>query len=75
MPSCTSTPASGMGSGRCWTTPSSGSPISCAASPDFQPNVHFRVMIVCPSCGKENPDRYRRCGFCGTLLASSRVEE
>jgi class 3 adenylate cyclase/tetratricopeptide (TPR) repeat protein len=24
---------------------------------------------VCPSCGEENPDRFRLCGFCGTQLA------
>ena len=22
-------------------------------------------MAVCPSCGEENPDRFRLCGFCG----------
>jgi class 3 adenylate cyclase/tetratricopeptide (TPR) repeat protein len=26
-------------------------------------------MQVCPSCGEENPDRFRVCGFCGTKLA------
>ncbi|HEX5039442.1 MAG TPA: adenylate/guanylate cyclase domain-containing protein [Candidatus Limnocylindria bacterium] len=26
-------------------------------------------MVVCPSCGEENPDRFRLCGFCGTSLA------
>jgi class 3 adenylate cyclase/tetratricopeptide (TPR) repeat protein len=25
-------------------------------------------MVVCPSCGEENPDRFRLCGFCGTPL-------
>jgi class 3 adenylate cyclase/tetratricopeptide (TPR) repeat protein len=25
-------------------------------------------MLVCPSCGEENPDRFRLCGFCGTPL-------
>ncbi|MGH3141081.1 MAG: AAA family ATPase, partial [Gaiellales bacterium] len=25
-------------------------------------------MAICPSCGEENPDRFRLCGFCGTLL-------
>jgi class 3 adenylate cyclase/tetratricopeptide (TPR) repeat protein len=24
---------------------------------------------ICPSCGEENPDRFRLCGFCGTALA------
>ena len=27
-------------------------------------------MIVCPSCGEENPERFRLCGFCGTPLAA-----
>jgi class 3 adenylate cyclase/tetratricopeptide (TPR) repeat protein len=26
-------------------------------------------MRLCPSCGEENPDRFRLCGFCGTQLA------
>src|SRR5207244_6546275 len=26
-------------------------------------------MQVCPSCGEENPERFRLCGFCGTQLA------
>ncbi len=25
-------------------------------------------MQVCPSCGEENPDRFRLCGFCGAQL-------
>src|SRR5947208_1267487 len=25
-------------------------------------------MAVCPSCGEENPDRFRHCGFCGAAL-------
>lgn len=25
-------------------------------------------MRICPSCGEENPDRFRLCGFCGTPL-------
>src|SRR5438445_13313250 len=25
-------------------------------------------MAVCPSCGEENPDRFRHCPFCGALL-------
>jgi len=24
---------------------------------------------ICPSCGEENPDRFRLCGFCGSALA------
>src|SRR6476659_9019646 len=27
-------------------------------------------MAVCPSCGEENPDRFRLCGFCGTPLVA-----
>src|ERR671934_252160 len=26
-------------------------------------------MAMCPSCGEENPERFRLCGFCGTPLA------
>jgi class 3 adenylate cyclase/tetratricopeptide (TPR) repeat protein len=25
-------------------------------------------MIRCPSCGEENPERFRHCGYCGTAL-------
>jgi class 3 adenylate cyclase/predicted ATPase len=25
-------------------------------------------MLTCPSCGEENPPRFRLCGFCGTPL-------
>ncbi len=28
-------------------------------------------MRVCPSCGEENPDRFRLCGFCGTELVAA----
>jgi len=27
-------------------------------------------MQVCPSCGEENPDRFRVCGLCGSPLAT-----
>jgi class 3 adenylate cyclase/tetratricopeptide (TPR) repeat protein len=27
-------------------------------------------VLICPSCGEENPDRFRLCGFCGTPLAA-----
>jgi class 3 adenylate cyclase/tetratricopeptide (TPR) repeat protein len=27
-------------------------------------------MRICPSCGEENPERFRLCGFCGTPLAA-----
>jgi class 3 adenylate cyclase/tetratricopeptide (TPR) repeat protein len=26
-------------------------------------------MVVCPSCGEENPPKFRLCGYCGTPLA------
>ncbi len=26
-------------------------------------------MQRCPGCGEENPDRFRLCGYCGTVLA------
>lgn len=26
-------------------------------------------VVVCPSCGEENPAKFRLCGFCGTALA------
>ncbi len=29
-------------------------------------------MTSCPSCGAANPDRYQRCGHCGTPLATDR---
>ena len=28
-------------------------------------------MQICPSCGEENPDKFRVCGFCGTALAAA----
>ncbi len=28
-------------------------------------------MLICPSCGEENPERFRLCGFCGTPLAAA----
>src|SRR5215212_7032369 len=27
-------------------------------------------MQICPSCGEENPPRFRLCGFCGTTLGT-----
>ena len=30
-------------------------------------------MVVCPSCGEENPARFRLCGFCGTPLESAQL--
>ncbi|MEP6738763.1 MAG: adenylate/guanylate cyclase domain-containing protein [Caldimonas sp.] len=28
-------------------------------------------MVKCPSCGEENPARFRLCGYCGTALAQA----
>ena len=28
-------------------------------------------MQTCPSCGEENPDRFRLCGYCGTVLVAA----
>ena len=25
-------------------------------------------MVKCPGCGEENPDRFRLCGYCGSVL-------
>jgi class 3 adenylate cyclase len=33
------------------------------------------VIVLCPNCGEENPDRFRLCGFCGTPLASAPAPE
>ena len=27
-------------------------------------------MQICPGCGEENPDRFRLCGYCGSVLAT-----
>jgi class 3 adenylate cyclase/tetratricopeptide (TPR) repeat protein len=27
-------------------------------------------MQICPSCGEENPDKFRLCGYCGAALAA-----
>ncbi len=32
-------------------------------------------MLVCPSCGEENPPRFRLCGFCGTPLREQAAVE
>ena len=33
-------------------------------------------MQICPSCGEENPARFRLCGFCGTpLVAAAPAQE
>src|SRR5512132_4143106 len=28
-------------------------------------------MVKCPSCGEDNPSKFRLCGYCGTPLASA----
>ena len=33
----------------------------------MDPRLFF--VQICPSCGEENPDKFRLCGFCGTALA------
>src|SRR5581483_7788203 len=33
-----------------------------------QPRPYTPAVQVCPSCGEENPDRFRLCGFCGAQL-------
>jgi predicted ATPase/class 3 adenylate cyclase len=32
-------------------------------------------VIVCPSCGEENPERFRLCGFCGAQLTATVVAD
>jgi hypothetical protein len=32
-------------------------------------------VAVCPSCGKENPDGFRFCGFCTAPLAETPPRE
>jgi class 3 adenylate cyclase len=27
-------------------------------------------VLTCPGCGEENPDRFRVCGYCGSVLAA-----
>src|SRR5204862_505594 len=31
--------------------------------------AYTAAVVMCPSCGEENPDRFRLCGFCGAALA------
>jgi class 3 adenylate cyclase/tetratricopeptide (TPR) repeat protein len=31
-------------------------------------------MVLCPSCGQENPEQYRLCGYCGTPLHTTRPQ-
>src|SRR5581483_1257298 len=39
------------------------------AVPPSRPRSYTPGMVVCPSCGEENPARFRLCGFCGAPLA------
>ncbi|HEU0304766.1 MAG TPA: adenylate/guanylate cyclase domain-containing protein, partial [Gaiellaceae bacterium] len=32
-------------------------------------------VVVCPSCGEENPDRFRLCGFCGAELTPAPAKQ
>ena len=32
-------------------------------------------MLRCASCGEENPERFRHCGYCGAALAAVPVRE
>ena len=32
-------------------------------------------MQICPSCGEENPDRFRLCGICGASLVPETVAQ
>ncbi|MDQ2911312.1 MAG: zinc ribbon domain-containing protein [Actinomycetota bacterium] len=32
-------------------------------------------MVVCPSCGQENPEGFRFCGTCGVPLAAEAPAE
>ena len=38
---------------------------------DPGPAVDLRAMINCPSCGEENPPKFRLCGYCGTPLVAA----
>src|SRR3990172_7090951 len=35
-------------------------------SPEYTPR-----MLRCSSCGEENPERFRHCGYCGAALSSA----
>ncbi len=44
-----------------------GQRVRCNAQP--RPGSRLHAMINCPSCGEENPPKFRLCGYCGTPLA------
>ena len=31
-------------------------------------------VVLCPSCGEENPAKFRLCGYCGTPLAQGAAD-
>jgi hypothetical protein len=31
--------------------------------------------VICPACGRESPDGFLFCGFCGTTLAEAALSE
>src|SRR5215207_7904381 len=35
--------------------------------------AYTRPVQTCPSCGEENPDRFRLCGMCGAQLGAAEV--
>ena len=37
--------------------------------------AYTRPVQTCPSCGEENPDRFRICGMCGAQLGATVVAE
>ncbi len=55
-------------------TPATGSPgLEPATSRPCLSEVlsYTRLVVICPSCGKENPDGFAYCGFCGAGLVLS----
>ena len=57
-------PAPPAGQSRCPPSrPAPGRAVEGVARPEV-------VMRICPSCGEENPERFRLCGFCGAPLAA-----
>ena len=48
------------------TLPRPGIGLTAVRRPLYTPRV-----VRCPSCGEENPARFRLCGFCGAALAAS----
>jgi class 3 adenylate cyclase/tetratricopeptide (TPR) repeat protein len=42
-----------------------------SAGSELNLDLHSLRVQVCPSCGEENPARFRLCGFCGTPLVQA----